>query len=559
MGRRERVSSARDTATAPKRYEFSPHLAAIAVCALALLAYLNILDNSFALDDFGLVVHSRAVQLGDWHFLITSDYWAAFDGRSSGLYRPLTSLLFSFEYALGAGNPFVFHLFSLLLHALVSLLVWRLSTYLAGAGTGFISAALFAAHPAHAEAVAAIAGQADLLATAGTLLALLCAWNARFADWRWSLGTALALGLGLLAKEQAIVLPGLLLALDWYLYKSGKLQRLPWREYALCTLVILCYLALRYSVLEGWQIGYIDPLDNPLVSLSTPQRWAQAALVAWRYLGLLVLPYKLSADYSYNAVPTADLLPLALPSAVLLLVAIALLLYKFKYRPGLRSLGALWILLAFAPVANIAFPIGTIMAERLLYMPSLGFCLVFSVALKQAWNAGQRRLSLAIFVLLVLGLTNRTWVRNGDWRDNETLFRAAIQTYPQSAKAHAGLGQALVDKGDWIGALNSLERALAIYPNYAAAHYNTGVTYLSLRQYDSAEKAFAQAETIDPRHAQAALNRGVALWELQRYAEAVAAYKRALTIKPDYAPALENLQKANNFLRARPTQTREDQ
>ena len=161
----------------------------------------------------------------------------------------------------------------------------------------------------------------------------------------------------------------------------------------------------------------------------------------------------------------------------------ALFLALVSWIDDLRSLGALWMLLAFAPVANIAFPIGTIFAERLLYLPSLGFCFVFAVALNQAWNAGRRRLSLAIFVVLVLGLTNRTWMRNADWRDNETLFHAAIHTYPQSAKAHAGLGQALLDRGDTIGALNSLERALSIYPDYAAAHYNTGVAYLALRQW----------------------------------------------------------------------------
>ena len=206
------------------------------------------------------------------------------------------------------------------------------------------------------------------------------------------------------------------------------------------------------------------------------------------------------------------------------------------------------MLLAFAPVANIAFPIGTIFAERLLYLPSLGFCFVFAVALNQAWNAGRRRLSLAIFVVLVLGLTNRTWMRNADWRDNETLFHAAIHTYPQSAKAHAGLGQALLDRGDTIGALNSLERALSIYPDYAAAHYNTGVAYLALRQWEHALDAFTRAETLNPDHAQAALNRGVALWELGRYSEAVAAYEQALRLKPDFAAALENLQKARRSL-----------
>lgn len=543
------TTSNRAAAIAPDG--LSKYLAAASICGLALLSYLNILGNGFTLDDFGLIVHSQAVQSSDWRFLLTNDYWAAFDGRSSGLYRPLTSLFFSLQHALGSGSPIVFHLCSLLLHALVSLLVWHLTLPLVGTGAAFMAAALFAVHPAHGEAVAAIAGQADLLSTCSLMLALLCAWNARFCSGRWSVGTAIFLGIGLLAKEQAIVLPGLLLALDWYLYKNEKIQCLPWREYAFCAGVILLYLALRYSVLGGWGIGYIDPLDNPLAGLSTPQRLVQAVVVAWRYLGLLILPYKLSADYSYNAIPTADLFPLALPSLLLMLGAVTLLLYQYLSHPGLRSLSALWMLLAFAPVSNMAFAIGTIFAERLLYLPSLGFCLVFGVALDQVWNAGQRRLSLMVFALLVLGFMSRTWVRNGDWHDNETLFRAATQTYPQSAKAHGGLGQILVDKGDWIGALSELERALSIYPSYAAAHYNQGVAYLSLEQYENALSAFARAEETNPRHERAALNSGVALWALERYAEAIAAYERALIIRPGYAPALENLHKARSSLNAR--------
>jgi len=533
----------------------STWLAGAAVVLLAALSYFNILQNSFTLDDFGLIVHSRAVREGDWLFLLSTDYWAAFDNRTSGLYRPLTSLFFSLQYSLGNGGPFLFHLSSLLLHALCSLLFWLVVLRLAGTRAALVAGALFAVHPIHSEAVAAVAGQGDLLATLALLLALLIAWTARQKAnesghakqryWPYSLGLGLAFALGLLAKEHALVLPALLAGLDYYLCKKGRLRRFIWWDYALCVLISIGYLFLRFAVLGTWSIGYIDPLDNPLAALPLHLRLPDAALVAWRYLALLVLPYKLSADYSYDAVPlSVNLLPLALPALLLLLISLALLLRKFVRRPGLLSLGALWMLAAFAPVANVVLPIGTIMAERLLYLPSLGFCLLVGALFAQIWDRGRQRLSIAITVLLLLCFMGRTLERNGDWRNNETLFASATTTYPRSAKAHAGLGEALLQRGDAIGAIDALQHALDIYPDYAMAHYNTGVAYLSLHQYEQALSAFSEALHLKPRDYRAVLNMGVALWELGRRPEAVAAYEQALRLKPGYAPARENLERA---------------
>jgi tetratricopeptide (TPR) repeat protein len=345
-----------------------------------------------------------------------------------------------------------------------------------------------------------------------------------------------------LAKEQAVVLPGLALALDWHGRTMGRLGRLPWKEYALYGLVVALWLALRWQVLGGFAVPDISGLDNPLVELAPSVRIANAGAIAWRYLGLLVVPYKLSADYSFAALPVyADFFSWALVASAALGMAILLVVRKFARAPGLRSLGALWMLIAFSLVANVAAPIGTIMAERLLYLPSVGFCLLVAALMKGVWGLGRRRLFVLACTVLVAVLLGRTWARNADWRDAETLFRAAIAAYPHSAKAHQGLGEAMMKRGDWLGALDEFGRAAAIYPQYAAAHYNSGLCYWWLRQYENAIAAYERAVAIRPGYARAWMNMGAAHHALGALAAAAAAYRQAVDTRPDFAPAWENL------------------
>ena len=500
----------------------------------ALLSYINILGNEFALDDFGLL--NSQVRDGEWCSLATSDYWAGFDGLRSGLYRPLTTMLLAAEFQVWGESPIPYRILSAILHAVNSLLVHLLVQRLGGPMVGGLAGLLFAVHPIHTEVVAGLGGRADLQATLGVLGALWLRGRGR------TLWAALVFAGGLLAKEQAVVLPGLVLALDWHGRLTGRLGRLPWKEYALYGLVVALWLALRWQVLDGFAVPDISRLDNPLAELAPSVRIANAGAITWRYLSLLVVPYKLSADYSFAALPVyADVFSWALVASVALGMAILLVVRKFARVPGLRSLGALWMLITFSLVANVVVPIGTIMAERLLYLPSVGFCLLTATLMEGIWVLDRRRLFVLVCTVLVAASLSRTWARNSDWRDAETLFRAAVVAYPHSAKAHQGLGEAMMKRGDWLGALDEFRKAVVIYPQYAAAHYNSGLCYWWLRQYENAITAYERAVAIQPGYAQAWMNMGAAHHALGALPAAAAAYRQAIDTRPDFAPAWENL------------------
>lgn len=513
--------------------------ARVAVVLAALVPYLSALGDGFAFDDAGLILRSESVRAFDLPVLLGADYWAGFDDRHSGLYRPLTSLSFAVDYRLGGGTPVVFHATNLLLHAACALLALELFAGLVGRGAALAGALLFAVHPAHSEAVIAIAGRADLLSTLCLLAALersLAARRREGRGWWWS---APLLATGMVCKEQAVVLPGLLLALDGFLGPGGR-PRGRWREYGLQLLAIGAVLGLRCAVLGGWGQPEVDPLDNPLAAMTWPLRAVNALAVLGRYGALLAFPQPLSADYSFAAFPLAqELVAAQLVAALAVLAVAAATVRAFLRRPAPWSLGVLWAGLALAPVANLAVPIGTIMAERLLYLPSAGAALAAGAILAP----GRRRVRTASGAVLLL-LATLAWQRGGDWRDDETLFGSVLAAYPRSAKAHHGLGAALADRGQLDGAIAHYRRAIAIYPGYAVAHYNLGRVRLALGQYESARTGFAEAARLRPLDPHAVLNLGVALHSLGRLSEAAAAYRRSTQLAPRLAPAWQNLAEA---------------
>lgn len=507
------------------------------LAAAALLPYVGSLANGFVLDDNGLILLNDAVRSFDLGALWTRDYWFGYDAdTASGLYRPVTLTTFAIEQALAGDRPWLYHGTNVLLHMGISLLAWALFRRVAGEVTAAAGALLFAVLPAHSEAVFAIAGRADLLSTAG-LLASLLAWSAP-GRRRLAVG-GLFFAAALLAKEQAVVLPGLLLALAWWQHRT---RQCPWpRAALLLSLGLLAlYLAARWLVLGTLAGVDVEPLDNPLVELSTPQRMLAALAVGLRYAGLLVLPARLSADYSVAAIDVHHL-PWFEQVGGLLLGALAVAaLLRFARRPDVAGLSAAWLVVAFAPVANVLFPIGTILGERLTYAPSVGFCLGGGWALAGAIaRLGRRGAALTAAVLLVLGV--RTAARAGDWRDEESLFRAVVEVHPDSARGRHGLGQALFDAGRLGEAERHYRRAIEIYPRYDTAYYNLGILLLGTARPQEALDAFDRSIELQPAYARAHLNRGVALFMLGRRAEAETATRQALRLRPGWELAQQNL------------------
>lgn len=418
---------------------------------VAIVVYSNTLPNRFTFDDGMYVFTNPAVTNVSIKGLFQPT-------SATNIFRPATFATFALNWAVGGAEPMGYHFINLLLNAAVTLLLYLVLRLLLEPGPraatiALAAAWLFAVHPIHTEAVASIVGRSELLA-AGFLLS---AWLLHLHDR--PILVLLCFALALLSKESAVAFLPLVLAGD---YVRGKWKPLP--RYGWIAGVTLLYVALLWEV-QGGRFGGADIsfLDNPLASLPAKWRILNALRVAWKYLGLHVYPATLSCDYSYSAFLLYANWRNTVPAAAATVFVLALWLWAL--RTGRREwvlAGAIY-LAGFAVTANILVPAGTIMAERFAYLPSAGFCLLV-VLIWVRLESHNRKLAWALFSILVATLGLRTMVRNRDWRDNFTLFSAAVRAVPGSAKMHADLGGEYVKRGQLDAARMEFQASVETYP-----------------------------------------------------------------------------------------------
>jgi tetratricopeptide (TPR) repeat protein len=521
------------THAALPRRDDRAHLGAwlVLVALLACVPYLNALPADFVFDDVGVVRDNPAVRVQPMAELA----WYVY--QPGALYRPLTMLTYAVT-AMFTNAPAAYHAVNIVLHVGVSLAVFAVALLvLRGTAAAGIAALLFALHPVHTEAVTGIVGRAELLASLGVLGALLAfVRTRRESGGRRTAWYALSVALfaaALLAKESAATGIGLLAVVHWWLDRRAPLRR---RLAALLpyACVLAAYLALRLIVVGTMRLPEPpDMLDNPLASVDALTRLRTAIVVLWDYVGLMVLPAQLSADYSYNQIPVVLMWSdprFVLAAALLGGLTVALIMAARAGSPLL--IAGLFTFIPLALTANVLFPIGTIKAERLLYLPTLGWCLaagwLAAIALRR-WPV-----RAAVVLVAVLGAYGvRTWVRNADWLDETALFGATVASVPASAKAQFNFAVQLERAGELDDAMLHYRRAREIYPDSAGAAFGIGRIY-SLKDIENgAFHWYEKALQLGPRMSKAHLQIAIMRHARGEYDSALAALLTGLQTDPN--------------------------
>jgi protein O-mannosyl-transferase len=452
------------------------------VMLVAIAVYINTLWNGFAYDDDWIIVRNdRVHQLKDLGQIWGTPYWPTF-GQVLGLYRPLAIFAYAIEWAVADGKPWLFHAVNIVLHAAASGLVFLLLLKLATARGALVGALVFAVHPVHTESVANSVGQAELLSAIFTIAACLLYASRDESTPAVPLWQLLALPIcylgGLLTKEAAITLPGLLVLMDvaqQRLKLAGPTRTGPlghelnrylrgvWLLYFVLIATAVVYLALRVDVL-----GSISGSDaGPSLPFLREGRRILTAFRAWpEYVRLLVFPVDLSADYSPAVIlPVESLTPMATLGAAIFLLTIALALATPWHTHA--GFPAAWFLITIFTVSNLVFPIGVVVAERTLYLPSVAIAAVAGFAwqaLDARATAVQLRLSPAL-LLLVLGLLGyRTMQRNPDWKSTPTILLALVRDHPESYRVAWILADQYWRRGNLAESAKYWEAALLLWP-----------------------------------------------------------------------------------------------
>ena len=406
---------------------------AVAICAL--VPHALALWNGFALDDLYIIAWNPLVHsIGGVGRAFAAPYWPPDLGGQ--MYRPLPLATYAADWAIAGGHPAWFHALNLLWHAGVAVAVTALMLRLpspdgrGGQGVrtaGIIAGLLFAVHPVHVEAVANVIGRGELMAALGVCLAVYAAVVKDSIGW-----SALALAGGLLSKENAAVAPGLI-AWAWIVGLSRPTRSRMLAYVGSWLAIVAVYVALRATVLHPYErLHAIAPVflgESFLAGRLT------AIAAQWDVLRLLILPITLRVDYSpAERTIVHSLLDgrFVLGFACLALWA-GLLVLAWRRQRRVEAFGLGWIAIAFLPVANLLFSTGVLMAERTLYLPSVGVALALGAAFARL---PVDRVRFVLGVLVLAGAI-RSAVRVPVWRDDVSVTVSILEDSPKSYRGHA--------------------------------------------------------------------------------------------------------------------------
>ena len=459
----------------------------LAVGAAAAMVYLGVLWNGFALDDLTIIVANPLVHSlsGVWRAFALPYFPANLD---ASVYRPLTIATYALDWSVR--STAWFHAVNLMWHVAASVLVAVLARRWAGDAAGLVAGVAFAVHPVHVEAVANVVGRNELMAAVFTLLAVYAALERGSPVW-----SAAALTGGLLSKENAAVVPGLVAA-GWILGVRPVPPRRTLAAFVASWAVLAAaYTGVRWAVLGGFGgSGNPAPVflgqDGPGIRLTATAALGDVAR-------LLVFPLALSADYSPDErTAVQSLWDARLVVGVLVGSLWALLLgLAWRRQRKVEAWGLAWIAIAYAPVANLLFPIQILIAERTLYLPSAGLAIALGAALRGLTG---RWLAAVAALLLVLGGL-RSAFRVGAWRDDRAATLALLHDAPRSYFSWQNLGWQYLRAGQFARAIGAFQTSSRIYPQDARVYIAAAHAAYALDRAATAESLLARADAVCQR------------------------------------------------------------
>jgi protein O-mannosyl-transferase len=451
----------------------------------AALPYLSSLTFGFVYDDLGVIVEvpSRHTWLGVAQAWVQS-YWG---NPETGLYRPVAQFMYALLWNLGGGKPWIFHLYAIVIHVATTLGLWWLLARATNRWAAFFGALLFAVDPVHVEAVANIVNSSEVLVS---LFGIACIGVVLRASMRTDGGTRIGWGPALLAagayalaigaKESGAGIPAIafLCLWGWRAADSGRRPTFRevlvggWRVWALCTVALVGVATARYFVLGGLTVSQHWVTHEVRNFTFAPRFWTMTA--AWPLIGrLLIWPSRLRMHYGSDIVipltePTIWAV-LSLMSAVIIVVLATLLARRGDRRP---LVAIAWVAIAFLPASNLLVPTGQLLAERTLYLPSVGVALLAAWGINQLYvaardiggNLSAQLVTGVPLAAIAVGALLVTYPEVIPWQTNYTLFLHGIEQAPRASRPWQLMGDLYANQNDHKKAIKYLERAHNLEP-----------------------------------------------------------------------------------------------
>lgn len=535
-----------------------PFVAGIVLVLFSLILFSPTLFNGFFCWDDKTVVLSPAFR----HLTIDS-LINTFISFHIGLYHPLTSLSFIFDFFTGNGSPFTFHLTNVVINSLNSLLLfiflYRLTTNLTIA---FATSLLFTALPVHVEAVAWITARKDLLFTFFSLLSLI--FYLRFLEhkthnpatgsgddekrkpsldfkrfrkkhriFNYLLATFF-LVCALLSKIQAVSIPFIFLLIDYQQTRKWHigivLEKIP--------LFLICLFFGFLNIQAQSEYGYTVYGFH----YSLFEKGILFIYSISQYIRIVLLPHSLSIFYQYPFKP-GEPLPFSvfIGPILLFLIIIIVVLNRKKVSRNL-VFGFFFFLVNILIVSGVSFNREAVIADRYAYFASAGLLVIIGAIIEKMVVSYYRLRNLIriVLFLIVMAFSWLTYQRCRLWKDPTALFTHALTIYDHSEILLNTLGTLKTDEGHYTDAIEHLSSAISIDPEYTDAYYNRGIAYFKSGAFKQSVIDFTTAQRLNANNPETLFARGNAYMKMNMFNPAIADYSRVLLLKPDHWGALEN-------------------
>jgi tetratricopeptide (TPR) repeat protein len=493
--------------------------------------YAPITAFSFVYDDiFQIVQNPRIDSWGLVPGYFTQHFWAHVAGTPANLYRPLVLVWFLINNSIFSHEPSGWHLTTLLVHLLVTGLVFVLARMLLkNAQAAIAVAALFAVHPIHVESVAWVSAVTEPLCAAWFLAAFIFYLKYREENApTWLLGSLGCYAAALLTKETAVALPILLLVYELLDHRSTLREsaRRCWPYF----LVLTAYLALRYHILHGFghRVSTVSPRDT---FLTLP--WLMLF-----YIRKSVWPGGMSPLYDVDYVHSISSLRFVVPALLLTGVTIVIGWASWRYKLNRLGFAAVWFGLTLAPAfaAFVAAPKYEGISDRYLYLPSVAVCLLAGLAINaigdRSWiqKCAYAGVSLAAIAGLI-AVRDQIHV----WENNYSLFERAVQIAPRNATAAINLGVELQRRSRYQEALSLAQNALQWEPDSANLLSIAGAAAFQLHRFDLSERYYEDATQLHPARGDFYQCLAMSQIQLERYDDAATSLKQGIAVNPGRA------------------------
>jgi len=527
------------------------------IFVFAFILYSNTLNYFYALDDDMVSRGNVFVQEGfkGIHKIFSKGFLYGFNQANDQSYRPLSLLSFAIEVGMWGENPKVHHFFNVLYYGIDCILLFFLLKRIfrqQSAILPLIISLIFVAHPIHTENVANFKSRDEILFLGFLLGTLITVFNYQDNRKRSHLiSSVLFFFMALLTKEQAITFI-VIIPLFLFFFSNVSVKRLLLIvvPFAVATGI---YMAMRGAILDNITFsGKMTILNNGLAAATNlSDRIATAILILGKYLLLLIFPHPLSGDYSYNQIPIVKFTNPWVILTILIYAALSVYAIVRLIVKDIFSFSIIFFIITISVVSNIFILIGSTLGERFLLTPSIAFCIALVFLLGKITKVDFSTIAikkavpfLTLITILLILFSLKTIIRNGDWKNNLTLFEAGVKASPNSSKAFASLAfeykqvaqssptqytkQLNIEK-----AYKAFAKSLEIYPENSYALYNLGVMNYEERNSSEAEKLFQKTVNIDPEAMNALTNLSVLLFQRGEYDLALKYFYKMDTLSPN--------------------------